>query len=51
MVEGKQLALFNVNGIVYEMDDKCLHAGGSLGWAGKLGSKVVTVACMVGSTM
>ena len=41
-VAGKQLALFNVNGTVYATDDKCLHAGGSLGWAGKLEGKVVT---------
>jgi nitrite reductase/ring-hydroxylating ferredoxin subunit len=38
----KQLALFNVDGVVYATDDKCLHAGGSLGWAGKLEGKVVT---------
>jgi nitrite reductase/ring-hydroxylating ferredoxin subunit len=41
-VAGKQLALFNVNGAVYATEDKCLHAGGSLGWAGKLEGKVVT---------
>ena len=41
-VAGKQLALFNVNGTVYATDDKCLHAGGSLGWAGRLEGKVVT---------
>lgn len=36
------MALFNVNGTVYATDDKCLHAGGSLGWAGKLEGKIVT---------
>ena len=40
-VAGKQLALFNVEGTIYATDDKCLHAGGSLGW-GKLEGKVVS---------
>src|SRR5215467_14059089 len=41
-VAGKQLALFNVSGTVYATDDKCLHAGGSLGWGGRLEGKIVT---------
>jgi 3-phenylpropionate/trans-cinnamate dioxygenase ferredoxin component len=41
-VAGKQLALFNVNGTVYATDDKCPHAGASLGWGGKLEGTVVT---------
>jgi 3-phenylpropionate/trans-cinnamate dioxygenase ferredoxin subunit len=42
IVAGKQLALFNADGTVYATDDKWLHAGGSLGWGGKLEGKVVT---------
>lgn len=41
-VAGKEVALFNVNGTVYATDDACLHAGGSLGFGGKLEGKVVT---------
>jgi nitrite reductase/ring-hydroxylating ferredoxin subunit len=41
-VAGKDVALFNVNGSVYAIDDTCLHAGGSLGSSGKLEGKVVT---------
>ena len=37
----KQIAVFNVGGAVYAMDDTCLHRGGSLG-GGKLDGKVVT---------
>jgi nitrite reductase/ring-hydroxylating ferredoxin subunit len=40
-VEGKELALFNVDGSVYAMDDACLHQGVSLGIS-KLDGKVVT---------
>ena len=40
-VAGKDLALFNVDGLVYAMDDACLHAGGSLG-SGQLEGKIVT---------
>ena len=36
----RNIALFNVEGIVYAMDDACLHAGSSLG-AGALEGKVV----------
>ena len=41
-VAGKELALFNVDGTVYATNDSCLHAGGSLGFAGKLECKIVT---------
>lgn len=41
-IGGKDVALFNVNGTVYATNDQCLHAGGSLGFAGKLEGKVVT---------
>jgi 3-phenylpropionate/trans-cinnamate dioxygenase ferredoxin component len=40
-VEGKELALFNVAGTVYAIDDGCLHQGASLG-TGKLEGRVVT---------
>jgi nitrite reductase/ring-hydroxylating ferredoxin subunit len=40
-VGGKNVALFNVEGTVYAMEDACLHAGASLG-AGRLDGKVVT---------
>ena len=39
-VKGKQIALFNVNGEFYAIDNKCIHAGGPLG-DGKLSSDVV----------
>lgn len=38
---GKEIALFNVGGIVYAMDDSCPHAGASLGF-GKLEGNLVT---------
>jgi nitrite reductase/ring-hydroxylating ferredoxin subunit len=40
-VEGKSVALFNVEGTVYAIADSCAHAGASLG-AGKLQGKIVT---------
>ena len=40
-VAGKNFALFNVDGIIYAMDDGCLHSGASLG-CGKFEGKVVT---------
>jgi nitrite reductase/ring-hydroxylating ferredoxin subunit len=40
-IEGKDIALFNVNGTVYAMDDGCLHHGVSLG-ASELDGKIVT---------
>jgi|SRR5262249_21253108 len=39
-VGGKHVALFNVEGTVYAMEDACLHAGASLG-LGVLEGKVV----------
>ena len=36
----RNIALFNVEGAVYAMDDSCLHAGSSLG-AGELEGKIV----------
>lgn len=38
---GKDVALFNIDGSVYAIDDSCVHAGASLG-AGKLDGAVVT---------
>ena len=40
-IEGKDIALFNVNGTVYAMDDTCLHQGVSLGIS-KLEGNIVT---------
>jgi nitrite reductase/ring-hydroxylating ferredoxin subunit len=40
-VAGKDVALFNVDGTIYAMEDACRHQGLSLG-AGKLDGKVVT---------
>jgi nitrite reductase/ring-hydroxylating ferredoxin subunit len=41
MVQGKDIALFNVDGEIYAIDDACLHQGLSLG-SSKLEGKVVT---------
>ena len=41
MVAGKDVALFNVEGTIYAMDDSCLHQGLSLGTS-KLEGKIVT---------
>ncbi len=40
-VAGKDVALFNVEGTIYAMDDSCLHQGLSLGNS-KLEGKIVT---------
>jgi 3-phenylpropionate/trans-cinnamate dioxygenase ferredoxin component len=40
-VNGKSIALFNVNGKVYATDNTCLHQGGPLG-EGTLEDEVVT---------
>jgi len=40
-VEGKTLALFNVDGTFYVLDNTCLHRGGPLG-EGELDGPVVT---------
>ena len=40
-VAGKDVALFNVEGQIYAIDDACVHQGASLG-AGKLEGKIVT---------
>ena len=40
-MEGKSIALFNVDGIFYAMDDACTHVGGSLG-DGSLDGETVT---------
>ena len=40
-VAGKSVALFNVEGQVYAIDDSCMHQGASLA-AGKLDGKIVT---------
>jgi nitrite reductase/ring-hydroxylating ferredoxin subunit len=38
---GKDVALFNVDGQIYAIDDACVHQGASLG-AGKIDGKIVT---------
>jgi len=40
-IEGKDIALFNIDGTVYAIDDACLHHGVSLGIS-KLDGKIVT---------
>ena len=40
-VEGKEVAIFNVDGEFYAIGDSCPHAGASLG-TGKLNGKIVT---------
>lgn len=40
-VGGKEVALFNVEGTIYAIDDSCLHQGASLA-SGKLEGKTVT---------
>ena len=40
-VEGKTLAIFNVDGSFYALDNTCLHRGGPLG-EGELDEKIVT---------
>lgn len=40
-VAGKSVALFNVEGQIYAIDDSCMHQGASLG-AGSLQGKIVT---------
>jgi len=40
-VAGKHVALFNVDGQIYAIDDACVHEGASLG-AGKIDGKIVT---------
>jgi 3-phenylpropionate/trans-cinnamate dioxygenase ferredoxin component len=40
-VAGKDVALFNVDGTIYAMEDSCLHQGLSLGTS-QLDGKVVT---------
>jgi nitrite reductase/ring-hydroxylating ferredoxin subunit len=40
-IGGKAIALFNVDGTIYAMEDSCLHQGLSLGTS-KLEGKIVT---------
>jgi 3-phenylpropionate/trans-cinnamate dioxygenase ferredoxin subunit len=40
-IAGKEVALFNVDGTIYAMDDSCLHQGVSLGNS-MLEGKIVT---------
>jgi len=40
MVDGENIALFNISGKFYAMDDTCKHKGGSLG-SGTLDGNVV----------
>jgi 3-phenylpropionate/trans-cinnamate dioxygenase ferredoxin component len=41
-IAGKPVALFNVGGQIYAIDDTCPHFGASLGGSGKLQGRVVT---------
>ena len=47
-VAGKDVALFNVDGTIYAMENACLHQGLSLG-TGNLEGKVVTRARNTGA--
>jgi nitrite reductase/ring-hydroxylating ferredoxin subunit len=40
-INGKQVALFNVGGTFYAIEDTCCHRGAPL-WEGELNGKVVT---------
>jgi nitrite reductase (NADH) small subunit/3-phenylpropionate/trans-cinnamate dioxygenase ferredoxin subunit len=40
-VEGKRIAIFNMDGTYYAIDDVCPHQGGPLG-EGELNGKIVT---------
>ncbi len=40
-VEGREIAIFNVEGTIYALDNTCLHQGGPLG-EGDLSGKIVT---------
>jgi nitrite reductase/ring-hydroxylating ferredoxin subunit len=40
-IEGKEIALFNVDGTVYAIDDACLHHGVSLGLS-KVEGNIIT---------
>ena len=40
-IDGKKIALFNVNGHYYAIDDECTHAGGTLS-DGEVDGTVVT---------
>jgi 3-phenylpropionate/trans-cinnamate dioxygenase ferredoxin subunit len=40
-IADKSIALFNIEGQIYAIDDACPHAGSSLGW-GKLEGSIVT---------
>ena len=40
-IEGKDIGLFNVEGVIYAMDDACLHHGVSLGNS-QIDGKIVT---------
>jgi nitrite reductase/ring-hydroxylating ferredoxin subunit len=40
-VSGISVALFNIDGTIYALNDSCAHAGASLG-AGKIEGKLVT---------
>src|SRR5262245_64467542 len=41
-IGGKEIALFNVGGQIYAIDDACPHFGASLGGSGKLNGQIVT---------
>lgn len=40
-IANKTIALFNIDGQIYAIDDACPHAGSSLGW-GKIEGSIVT---------
>jgi nitrite reductase/ring-hydroxylating ferredoxin subunit len=41
-VADKAVAIFNVDGQIYAIDDTCPHAGASLGGSGRLEGRIVT---------
>ena len=45
MVSGKRIALANVDGVYFAVDDTCTHAQCSLGGEGFLDGNVVTCGC------
>ncbi|MBI2404643.1 Rieske 2Fe-2S domain-containing protein [Candidatus Gottesmanbacteria bacterium] len=45
LVNGKQIALANIDGEFFAMGDSCTHAGCSLGGEGVLDGNVVTCGC------
>ena len=49
-VAGRDVAVFNVDGSIYAIEDGCLHKGASLG-TGRLQGTIVTCRAQVGAMM